>query len=342
VVESRTAAATPDVGERRLPSENRVAHADATFEKEVVGLFALEAHEWLAQIHSALKRLSEGANGAAKPKLYGIMLQGLTNLARSAATVHLTSIEEMALKLLPTLHDVGRQDPRAMAPALATLQAGLQRISTAVRHAEGRPPEEEPAEPLTLPHTPVPQEPPVVSMRMTSGTALLTALRDLQHVRSRSVQPARDVLDAVILRAEQEGGDVTVDGIRRILDELDRMDERFVDEIRRRIPVMSRTLEDLQREGATDFVTASELAPVIEQVEALHEASETVQAGMITMFLQGLRAFLLVAAYRKNTTLAQRLAAVENRIQALVPMAEQWVSIGRVERSAIAEILPVG
>jgi len=270
------------------------------------------------------------------------MLQGLTNLARSAATVHLSSIEEMALKLLPTLHDVGRQEPRAMAAALATLQSGLQRITTAVRHAEGRPAEElsELFEPMELPVSKA--EPPVVSLGMSSGTSLLTALRDLQHVRSRSVQPARDVLDAVILRAEQEGADITVDGIRRILDELDRMDERFVEEMRRRIPTMRRILADLQREGTTDFVTSSELAPVIEQVEALYEASETVQAGMITMFLQGLRAFLSVAAYRKNTTLAQRLSAVQTRIQALVPMAEQWVSIGRVERSAIAEILPVG
>ena len=40
--------------------------------------------------------------------------------------------------------------------------------------------------------------------------------------------------------------------------------------------------------------------------------------------------------------LARRLGAVESRIQALVPMAEQLFSIGRVERSVIAEILPVG
>ena len=349
VVESRSAAAPSEVGDRRPPAEGGGPARspvqdpiDVSFEKEVIGLFALEAHEWLAQVHSALKRLSEGANGTTKPKLYGIMLQGLTNLARSAATVHLSSIEEMALKLLPTLHDVGRQEPRAMAAALATLQSGLQRITTAVRHAEGRPAEElsELFEPMELPVSKA--EPPVVSVGMSSGTSLLTALRDLQHVRSRSVQPARDVLDAVILRAEQEGADITVDGIRRILDELDRMDERFVEEMRRRIPTMRRILADLQREGTTDFVTSSELAPVIEQVEALYEASETVQAGMITMFLQGLRAFLSVAAYRKNTTLAQRLSAVQTRIQALVPMAEQWVSIGRVERSAIAEILPVG
>ena len=349
VVESRTAAVAADIADRRSTSENGGQARstaqdtfDVSFEKEVVGLFALEAHEWLAQIHSAMKRLSEGANGAAKPKLYGIMLQGLTNLARSAATVHLSSIEEMALKLLPTLHDVGRQEPRAMAQALATLQAGLQRINTAVRHAEGITTEEVP-EPLEAPDISVPKgEPPMGAFGIGPGHSLLTALRNLQHIRSRSLQPARDVLDAVILRAEQEGADITVEGIRRILDELDRMDERFVDEIRRRSPMISGILSDLQRGGSTDFVTSSELAPVIEQVEALHDASEAVQAGMITMFLQGLRAFLMVAAFRKNTTLGRRLAAVESRIQALVPMAEQWVSIGRVERSAIAEILPVG
>jgi len=342
VVESRSTTGSSDSGPQsdswapgRPTTQDTV---DASFEREVVGLFALEAHEWLAQIHSVVKRLGEGANGPAKPKLYGIMLQGLTNLARSAATVHLTSIEEMALKLLPTLHDVGRQDPRAMVAALSALQSGLQRISAAVRVAEGRP--DEPSEIFEAEAPAFKAEPPVASMRLTSGTSLLTALRDLQHVRSRSEQPARDVLDAVIFRAEQEGADISVDGIRRILDELDRMDERFVEEVSRRIPVVSRILAELQAAGTTDVVTSSQLAPIIEHVEALHDASEAVQAGMITMFLQGLRAFLMVAVYRKNTTLAQRLKAVDSRIQALVPMAEQWVSIGRVERAAIAEILP--
>ena len=349
VVESRSTKAGPDTGDPGLPSDtwspsrSNVQEAiDTSFEKELIGLFALEAHEWLAQIHSAVKRLGEGANGTAKPKLYGIMLQGLTNLARSAATVHLTSIEEMALKLLPTLHDVGRQEPRAMDAALAALRTGLQRLSSAVRNAEGTAPTPEFPESFPAPEAPaLPSEPQVASMRITTKTSLLTALRDLQHVRSRSVQPARDVLDAVILKAEQEGAGITVDGIRRILDDLDQMDERFVGEVNRRIPVMSRILADLRKTGTADFVTSSQLAPIIQHVEALHEAAETVQAGMITMFLQGLRSFLMVAAYRKHATLGQRLEAVDTRIQALVPMAEQWVSIGRVERAAIAEILPV-
>ena len=95
---------------------------------------------------------------------------------------------------------------------------------------------------------------------MTTGASLLSALRDLQHVRSRSVQPTRDVLDGVIRRAEQEDGEVTVDGIRRILEELDRMDERFVDEVGRRIPVVTRILAELQKDDS-DFVTSSQLHP---------------------------------------------------------------------------------
>ncbi len=324
--------------------------ADATFEKEVIGLFALEAHEWLAQIHGALKRLGEGVNASVRPKLYGIVLQGLTNLARSASTVHLSAIEDMASSLLPTLHDVGKQDPRSMANVLGSLQAGLDRIAVAVRHAEEAAPGES-YEPEQIVETPQPVSaadvapvqdtlPSPVVPTSSSGVSLLTALRELQQVRSRSVQPARDVLESIIKRAEQEPGVLTVAGIRRILEDLDRMDEHFLNEVARRVPLISRVLDELHKNGSTDFVTLSRLDPVLTQVEALHDAAASVQAGMITMFLQGLRSFLMVAAYRKASTLPQRLATVEARIQALVPMAEQWVSIGRVERAAIAEILP--
>ena len=111
--------------------------ADASFEKEVIGLFALEAHEWLAQIQMAVRQLAIEANGSVRPKLYGILLQGITNLAKSASTVQLQTIEQMASNLLPILYDVGRQEPRAMASAIQSLQEGLDRISLAVRRLAG-------------------------------------------------------------------------------------------------------------------------------------------------------------------------------------------------------------
>jgi hypothetical protein len=179
------------------------------------------------------------------------------------------------------------------------------------------------------------------SLTGKSSVPLIQALRDLQQARARSMQPTRDVLEAVIQRAEREADHLNVAAVGRIIVELDRLDEEFLQEVRHRVPIISSTLERLRASGVTDFVTASQLDPVLEQVETLHDLASHVQATMITMFLQGLRSFLMVAAYRKTSALAQRLETVETRIHALVPMAEQWSNIGRVERSAISAILAV-
>jgi len=327
---------------------------DTSFEKEVVGLFALEAHEWLAQIQTTLKKLSEGSNQTVRPKLYGIILQGITNLAKSAATVQLTAIEQMASNLLPILQEVGRQEPRAAAASLNSLHEGLARISTAVHRLTGDhgherfmpvPIGEGPpvgaAAINSLPnHENVAVPRPVARTSTAGGLPLLAALRELHQARARSVQPTRDVLEAVILMAEHEGGEIHASAIGRILNELDNIDEQFVEEVKRRVPVIIRALHNLRSRETTDFVTASQLDPIVQEVDALHDLASRVQASMMTMFLQGLRSFLLVTAYRKASTLPQRLEMVEARVQTLIPMAEQWVNIGRIERAAISEILP--
>jgi hypothetical protein len=241
-----------------------------------------------------------------------------------------------------------------MTAALQSLQEGLNRISLAVRRLAGDQEDESagtddvlvetvsdsvqalPAIVTEQPAAPQLQAPFTVS----SSVPLIHALRDLQQARARSMQPARDVLEAVIQRAEREADHLDVAGVGRILAELDRLDEEFLQEVHRRVPIISSTLANIRASGATDFVTASQLDPILEQVEALYDLASHVQATMITMFLQGLRSFLMVAAYRKTSTLAQRLGTVETRIYALIPMAEQWGNIGRVERSAISDILP--
>jgi hypothetical protein len=356
-VESRTP--MPEGGTASLSREHRWKDrppaqdlADASFEKEVIGLFALEAHEWLAQIQTAVKQLAEGTNGTLRPKLYGILLQGITNLAKSASTVQLRTIEQMASNLLPILHDVGQQEPRAMAAALQSLQEGLDRISLAVRRLAGDQGDEctgQDGIPLEAAHESVEALPPIAPepladqapLTVSASGTLIHALRDLQQARARSMQPTRDVLEAVIQRAEREADHLDIAGVGRILTELDRLDEEFLQEVRRRVPIISSTLANLRTHGSPDFVTASQLDPILEQVEALYDLASHVQATMITMFLQGLRSFLMVAAYRKTSTLAQRLGTVETRIHALIPMAEQWGNIGRVERLAINDILPL-
>jgi hypothetical protein len=80
---------------------------------------------------------------------------------------------------------------------------------------------------------------------------------------------------------------------------------------------------------------------VLQDIDALYEAADRVSAVNITMFLHGLRTFLLVTAQNGPSAVGERLAAVEQRLASLVPLAQQWVDIGRLERAAIFEILPV-
>lgn len=86
-------------------------------------------------------------------------------------------------------------------------------------------------------------------------------------------------------------------------------------------------------------MTASQLDPIVCEVDALYDLANRVQASMMTMCLHFLRSFLPMSAYRKASTLPQWLEMVEARVQTLIPMAEQWVNIGRTERADISEIL---
>jgi hypothetical protein len=79
----------------------------------------------------------------------------------------------------------------------------------------------------------------------------------------------------------------------------------------------------------------------MQDIEELHASAERVSAAAIMLFLQGLRGFLLVAAHSKPSGISHRLEAVQDRLTALVPLAKQWVDIGRMERTAIIDILPV-
>ena len=139
-------------------------------------------------------------------------MQGITNLAKSASTVQLQTIEQMASNLLPILHDVGRQEPRTATAALHSLQEGLDRISLAVRRLAGDQEDERagyegiPVEPVsesaqTFPSVVTEQPAPPqlqVLFSVSSSVPLIHALRDLQQARARSMQPARDVLEMVI------------------------------------------------------------------------------------------------------------------------------------------------
>lgn len=336
---------------------------DATIpvRREILGLFVLEAREWLNQIQTALERLDTTSEQARRAQVSTILWQSVGNLARSAATVGLTGVEEMATRLLPLLQAAAKHERAVAAHHVASLREGLLEISKTVRELE---PRGEKVEPLadrgeqestieagpkqTLPPVTEFQEPITTESQAPQRTAalpILDALRQLHLARGRSREPVRDVLAAVIYRAEGEiaGGAKTVDAraIGRMLDELDKLDERFLAHMQARVPMVIETLRRIARASEERRLPPQALEPIFDEIDMLAGAAEQVSAENIHLFLQGLRTFLRVTAQHKPAAIRERLAAVEERLAMLVPLAQQWVDVGRVERAAIFDILPM-
>ncbi len=331
--------------------------------REILGLFVLEAREWLNQIQTALERLDTTSEQPRRARLATILWQSVNNLARSAATVGLTAVEDMATTLLPILQAAGKHERAVAAHHVGSLREGLLQISKTVQELERDEPLSHqdaapaPAAPERLQdEQPVPSNSADVDIPMkpsdqaaphaaSPSTPILDALRQLHVARSRSIQPVRDVLESVILRAErtmaQSAEVVDARTIGRLLKDLDELDEQFLRRMQTHVPVVLNTLGQVGRASEARVLFPQALEPIFHDIDILSEAAERVSAANITLFLHGLRTFLRVTAHKPPAAVRARLDAVKERLVALVPLAQQWVDFGRVERSAIFDILPL-
>ncbi|MDR4481006.1 MAG: HD domain-containing phosphohydrolase [Nitrospira sp.] len=343
------------------PSTSDVPDQMPPVRREILGLFVLEAREWLNQIQTALERLDTTSEQARRARLTTILWQSMNNLARSAATVGLSSVEDMATRLLPVLQAAARHERTVTAHHVASLREGLLRISQTVHELQtNEPPSPEHLEVAERAQEPVhevrtsmvPEEAAVEPLRQEEAAAgpqpsssILDALRQLHVARGRSLEPVRDVLETVIQRAEYEMGRgvgvMDARAIGRMLQELDELDEHFLAHMQARVPAVIDTLNHIARTSGERVLPPQALEPIFDEIDALSESAERVSAANISLFLHGLRTFLRVTAQHKPSAIRERLAAVEERLAALVPLAQQWVDVGRVERAVIFDILPM-
>ena len=334
--------------------------------REILGLFVLEAREWLNQIQTALERLEATSEQARRAQLATILWQSVNNLARSAATIGLTTVENMATRLFPLLQAAARHERAVAVHHVASLREGLLEISKTVHDLRPEEPTSAAGDEATGHEQTVVEESrpsklqePQVSIESISETSepspgpppsrsassILDALRQLHMARGRSLEPVRDVLETVIQRAEREvaEGTAVVDArtIGRLLKELDDLDERFLGAMQARVPAVIGTLGRIARASEERVLPPQSLEPIFEEIDVLVEASERVAAANISVFLQGLRTFLRMTAQHKPAVIRERLVALEERLATLIPLAQQWVDVGRVERAAIFDILPM-
>lgn len=356
---SQPKASAPSI---QFPSTTEAIDQAPHVRREIVGLFVLEAREWLNQIQTALERLDTTSEQTRRTKLSTILWQSVNNLGRSAATVGLTAVEDMATRLLPLLQATAKHERAVAAHHVASLREGLLEISKMVQdiqaverlpqdHLEGSNAVEPPVADLPVSmvqEAAVPAEPRSVDEGISTAQptpSILEALRQLHLARGRSLQPVRDVLDTVIQCAEREvereGGMVDARAIGRMLQELDELDEQFLAHMQAHVPTVMGILTHVAQSSEARVFPPQALEPIFEEIDALSDAAERVSAANISLFLHGLRTFLRVTAQHKPTVIRERLAAVEERLATLIPLAQQWVDVGRVERAAIFDILPM-
>lgn len=329
--------------------------------REILGLFALEAREWLNQIQTALERLDATNEQPRRARLAAVLRQGMSNLARSASTVGLTEVEETATTLLPLLQAAGKDERIMAAHHVASLREGLLRIATMVRRFESSDRVQDEVVGNEIPGPIRHEESPRPSgadagpisdcvqhgrgSGLLPSTPILDALRQLHVARGRSLQPVRDELERVIRRSEREteqsGEAVDARTVGRILKDLDDLDEQFLVQMQAHVPALITVLGDIGRTSAGRTFSSQTLESIFEAIDRLHDAADRVSASNITLFLQGLRTFLRVTAQHKPAAVRERLTVVEERLVGLVRLAQQWVEVGRMERAAIVDILPL-
>ncbi|MBI4401864.1 MAG: Hpt domain-containing protein [Nitrospirae bacterium] len=335
------------------------------FLEEVLGLFSLEAQEWIRQIHAAVLELESGPAADRRPKLFDIILRGITNLGGSAATVELPAIERLAFALVPLVHGMRNHGGTVSVEQVELLRESLAVIASAIQNlAETRASgifdlerimqriaaaSAQIAPPAAAPVQEIGQQKPASSERKDApapspSIALMEALLNLQQSRAQSLAPTRNMVEVVVRKAQgdSEQGASKIDGptIMGILRELELQDTRFLEEVQQRLPRVRQALSVLEPGNSDAGAPNGDLKPILQEVHRLQEAAHTMDATAVMAFFRGLQTFLAIASQRRVVILPQRFKAIESRLGGVVPQVREWIEIGRVERAAIEQVLP--
>jgi chemotaxis protein histidine kinase CheA len=333
------------------------------FLEEVFGLFALEAQEWMTQCKAALLELEAQPPENRQAKFYETILCGITNLGGSAATVELPALEKLAFALVPLLHTMQALGPRSPGEQLAALREGLDEITLGIEHLEETKNGTVPGldrvlqrltDALSLPgmdsaarETNLLPYPDAHQRAVTalSPVALWEALRGLERNRSDSTQPTRHLAEAIFKRATDEqndgqnGSHVEVSTIVQILHDLETRDEQFIQDLHQRLPTIEGLLSELMAHQSDTLDSNPAIAQVLQEIRLLHDAARALDAKTIMGFFHGLQTFLGILSRKGVLVLPQRIDAVLSRLRSILPLAEQWVEVGKQDRTSIQKLV---
>ena len=331
------------------------------FQEEVLQLFAEEGLEWIKQIKVALQELESGVTLDKEKKHYDIILRSLTNLMGSAATVELAALQKLTLALVPLLQAMQTKKVPAKPEHFATIRQGIALMYASVQvlhmasqrtivkanlesimqlQADGLQRTVAKVQGISK-AAPATKRP--VSPEATYLGKIVQALLDLKHARPSSLEPSRNLVELVLRRlhrlSDQESAEVTAASVASILHQMEGLDERFLEETRRRVETLKQAIAGLRAGTRDPHAQKANLQGGLREISLLYEMAREVGAIPIVQFLHGLETLLLEVVYKSMTLVPQRVEGVAARVDSLVAMAQQWVEMGRTEQAAIEKAL---
>jgi len=331
------------------------------FQEEVLQLFAEEGLEWIKQIKVALQELESGATPDKEKKHYDIILRSLTNLMGSAATVELAALQKLTLALVPLLQAMQTKKVPAKPEHFATIRQGIALMYASVQvlhmasqrtivkanlesimqlQADGLQRTVAKVQGISK-AAPATKRP--VSPEATYLGKIVQALLDLKHARPSSLEPSRNLVELVLRRlhrlSDQESAEVTAASVASILHQLEGLDERFLEETRRRVEMLKQVIAGLKAGTRDPHLQKANLQGGLRDISLLYETAREVGATPIVQFLHGLETLLLEVVYKGVALVPQRVEVVAARVDTLVTMALEWVEMGRTEQAAIEKAL---
>jgi hypothetical protein len=152
------------------------------------------------------------------------------------------------------------------------------------------------------------------------------------------------MVDAVIKKAKAEddgrnGSRLDASAIMRILEELERHDEAFLNELHGRLPKIGEFLAGFNPGEASSWASHPHGEIVLQDIRALHEAARLLEAKSFMLFFHGLQTFLTVASGKEVEIPPQRVKAVASQLQTIMPKPEEWIQAGKCERAAIQQAI---
>ena len=297
---------------------------DEDFQQELLELFSAEAEEWLVQANHSLVKLQQGPKPEETAELMDVIQTSITNLGGSAATVDLPEVEQLAYSLLPVIESLRSLGGSLSPEQCQSLMDRIHKISLSVP---------KPAAASSSDPTPV---------SSPANGSLFDKLCDLQTRQAQTGHSERNILQVLIetLRnnPKPEGPNDSA-LVTKFLRELEGQDEEYLKKIEDQLDQVFQAMTALQRSPESFGPGTTELESALVTIDILQTNSIHVHATSLARFFHGLQSFFNVISEKGIAVVTKRISAVESRLGAVVPMAQQWVEMGRLEREAIGKVL---